>query len=73
MSYLMVDDESLFDEMIESVSDLIYQGVNVILDTGAEFDFAHFWEDIAYKTGHWSTPGCSMKSSVLIIEKLLAY
>ncbi|MCX6036831.1 MAG: hypothetical protein NTW99_02850, partial [Chloroflexi bacterium] len=56
MSYLMADDESLFDEIIETVAELSYQGVKTILETGARFDFAHFWEDIAYKNGPLVNP-----------------
>lgn len=56
MSYLMVDDEPLFDEMIELVSDLIYQGTKAVLETGIQFDVAHFWEDICYKGGPLVNP-----------------
>jgi hypothetical protein len=56
MSYLMVDDEPLFDEIIETVANLSYQGVKAILETGIRFDFAHFWEDIAYKNGPLVNP-----------------
>lgn len=48
MSYLMADDAALFDEIIATVSDLCYQGVQAILETGTRFDYAHFWEDICY-------------------------
>jgi hypothetical protein len=56
MCYLMVDDEVLFDEMAEMVSELIYQGVKAILGTGVRFDFAHFWEDICYNAGPMVNP-----------------
>ena len=56
MSYLMADDETLFDEIIEAVSDLCYQGVKTILETGARFDYAHFWEDICYNGGPLINP-----------------
>ncbi len=56
MSYLMADDEPLFDEIIETVAELSYQGVKTILEMGARFDFAHFWEDIAYKNGPLVNP-----------------
>jgi hypothetical protein len=56
MCYLMTDDEPLFDEIIETVSELTYQGVKVILESGAQFDFGHFWEDIAYKNGPLINP-----------------
>ena len=55
-SYLYVDDESLFDEIISTIGELSYQTVKAVLDTGAKFDFAHFWEDICYKNGPLVTP-----------------
>ena len=56
MCYLMSDDELLFDEIIATVAELSYQGVKAILETGIRFDFAHFWEDIAYKSGSLINP-----------------
>lgn len=55
-SYLYVDDEPLFDEIIATVGELSYQCVKAVLETGAKFDFAHFWEDICYKNGPLVTP-----------------
>jgi uroporphyrinogen decarboxylase len=51
LTYLYADDETLLDEIIHTVSDLIYRGVETILESGAQFDFAHFWEDICFKSG----------------------
>jgi hypothetical protein len=56
MSYLIVDDQALFDEMIETVGELCYQGVRAILQTGAHFDYGHFWEDICYNGGPLINP-----------------
>jgi len=55
-SYLYVDDEPLFDEIVSMVGELSYQTVKAVLETGAKFDFAHFWEDICYKNGPLVTP-----------------
>ncbi len=55
-SYLYVDDEPLFDEIISTIGELSYQTVKAVLETGATFDFAHFWEDICYKNGPLVTP-----------------
>ena len=55
-AYLYVDDEPLFDEIIETVGELCYQCVRTTLETGAKFDFAHFWEDICYKSGPLISP-----------------
>lgn len=56
LSYLYVDDEELYAEIIDTVAGLSYRGVKAILETGAKFDYAHFWEDICFKTGPLVTP-----------------
>jgi hypothetical protein len=55
-AYLQADDESLFDEIIDTVGELCYRGVERILSSGARFDFGHFWEDIAFKNGPLINP-----------------
>ena len=55
-AYLLADDEALFDEMIELVGDTCFRTVEFILQTGARFDFAHFWEDICFKNGPLIVP-----------------
>ncbi len=55
-SYLYVDDEPLFDEIISTVGELSFQCAKSALETGAKFDFAHFWEDICFKNGPLVTP-----------------
>ena len=54
--YLYADDEALFDEIIATVGELCYQTTKAALESGAKFDFAHFWEDICYKNGPLITP-----------------
>ncbi|OPZ86910.1 MAG: Uroporphyrinogen decarboxylase (URO-D) [bacterium ADurb.Bin429] len=54
--YLQADDEELFDELIETVGDLCYQCTKAALESGAKFDFAHFWEDICFKNGPLISP-----------------
>jgi hypothetical protein len=56
MCYLMQDDEPLFDEMAETVGELIYQGTKAVLEDGIHFDYAHFWEDVCYKGGPMINP-----------------
>ncbi len=51
VSYLYADDEKLYDEMIDTVGELSYRVTERILSSGARFDFAHFWEDICFKSG----------------------
>lgn len=50
-SYLSMDDEALFDEIINTVGQLSYQCVEYVLRDGGVFEFAHFWEDICFKNG----------------------
>jgi uroporphyrinogen decarboxylase len=54
--YLLVDDEPLFDEIIQTVGELSFQVIKYTLEAGAKFDFAHFWEDICFKNGPLITP-----------------
>ncbi len=56
LSYLLVDDEPLVDEMLEAMQDLSYRCAEHALARGARFDFAHFWEDICYKSGPLVSP-----------------
>lgn len=55
-AYLLVDDEPLFDEIIDTVGELCYRCTQTALETGAQFDFAHFWEDISFKSGPLINP-----------------
>ena len=50
-SYLYAEDPDLFDEIINTVGNLCYRCVKGSLESGAKFDFAHFWEDICFKNG----------------------
>lgn len=56
LSYLYVDDEDLYVEIIDTVAELAYKCVETVLETGAKFDYAHFWEDICGKNGPLVTP-----------------
>ena len=56
LSYLQVDDPQLFDEIIDTVGDLCYRCAEATLKTGARFDFAHFWEDICFRSGPLVNP-----------------
>lgn len=56
-AYLLMDDEPLFDEIINAYGDLCYRNVEYILSrVGAVFDFAMMWEDICFKTGPLIAP-----------------
>jgi hypothetical protein len=55
-AYLLVDDEPLFDEIINTVGELCFACTQATLASGAHFDFAHFWEDISFKSGPLINP-----------------
>lgn len=58
MSYLIYDeDEELFADIIDTYAEMQYQCVRAVLETGAKFDFAHYWEDICFKNGPLISPG----------------
>jgi hypothetical protein len=50
-SYVYMDDEDLYDELIEAWGSLVYQCTEATLASGVRFDFAHLWEDICFKNG----------------------
>jgi uroporphyrinogen decarboxylase len=56
LSYLYADDEELYEEIINTVGNLSYETTKATLETGAKFDFAHFWEDVCYKNGPLVAP-----------------
>ncbi len=58
VSYLYVDDEPLFREIIDIVGSICYSNVELALTLGSDvgFDFAHFWEDICFKNGPLINP-----------------
>ena len=56
LSYLTMDDEELFDEIIETVANLCYDRAEYVLSKGAKFDFAHYWEDVCFKNGPLVNP-----------------
>ena len=57
MSYLIYDDdETLFADIVDTYAELQYKCAEAVLETGAKFDFAHFWEDICFKNGPLISP-----------------
>jgi len=56
LSYLQIDDPQLYDEIIDTVANLSYRIIKLVLESGAKFDFAHFWEDICFKNGPLVNP-----------------
>ena len=56
LSYLYADDEELYIEIIDTVGNLCYSNIKVILESGIKPDFLHFWEDICFKNGPLVNP-----------------
>ncbi len=57
MSYLLYDeDEELFADIVDTYAEMQYQCAKAVLETGAKFDYAHFWEDICFKNGPLLSP-----------------
>ena len=63
-SYLYADDIELFEEIVAKFADIAYRCVKKALESGVKFDFAHFWEDICFKTGPLLSPA--------VFERLIA-
>lgn len=57
MSYVMYDeDEDLMADIVDAYAEMQYKCVEAILQTGAKFDFGHYWEDICFKNGPLLSP-----------------
>jgi len=57
MSYLIYDeDEELFADIVDTYADMQYKCAEAVLASGAQFDFAHYWEDICFKNGPLLSP-----------------
>jgi hypothetical protein len=56
LSYLYADDEDLYKEIIDTFGNLSYNVIKATLETGAKFDYAHYWEDICFKNGPLVSP-----------------
>ncbi len=61
VTYLQMDDEELFDEIVDTIAELCYKTVETMLKSSIRFDFAHFWEDICFKNGPIVTPNTFYK------------
>jgi uroporphyrinogen decarboxylase len=55
-SYLYMDDEALYDEILDTYCETIYRNTEYVLKAGAKFDFVHMWEDICFKNGPLVAP-----------------
>jgi len=57
MGYLLYDeDEDLFADIVDTYAEMQYKCVEAVLQTGAKFDFAHYWEDICFRNGPLLSP-----------------
>ena len=50
------EDEELFADIIDTYAEMQYKCVEKILETGAQFDCGHYWEDICFKNGPLLSP-----------------
>lgn len=55
-SYLYYDDEELYREIVDTMCGLCFRCAQRVLESGARFDYAHFWEDICFKNGPLVSP-----------------
>ena len=56
LSYLYADDDELYVEIVDTMCGLCYDCAKAMLETGAKFDYAHYWEDICFKNGPLVSP-----------------
>jgi uroporphyrinogen decarboxylase len=56
LSYLLTDDPALIEEIVEYVEYFIIETIKPVLLEEVDLDFAHFWEDMAYKNGPLVSP-----------------
>ena len=56
LSRMMVRKDPLLDEILETLGEMLFQGVKACLELTAQFDFIHFWEDIAFRSGPLVNP-----------------
>ena len=56
LSYLQVDDEDLYVEVIDTMANLQLKVAEEVMKLGVPFDGAHFWEDICFKNGPLVNP-----------------
>lgn len=57
MSYLLYDeDEDLLADIVDTYAEMQYRCAEAVLETGARFDFAHYWEDICFNSGPLLSP-----------------
>jgi len=65
LSYIAIDDEDLYFEVIRTVAELAFDVVKLGLEKaksmGIKFDYCNFWEDICFKNGPLVNPKVFME------------
>ena len=56
LSMLVYDDRSFFEEMVETVANCIIATITPPLESGIQFDYASWWEDMCYRGGPLLSP-----------------
>jgi len=74
LSYISVEDEELYDEVIDTVAALVYDvvkfGLEKAASMGIRFDYCHFWEDICFCTGPLVNPSVFAKKVGPLYRKI---
>jgi hypothetical protein len=50
------EDEELFAEIVDTYAEMQYKCAEAVLSLGLPFDYAHYWEDICFKSGPLLSP-----------------
>jgi len=61
VSFLLFDDPSLFEEMVETIADCVIESIRPALESGIRFEYAGFWEDMCYRAGPLLPPAIFKK------------
>jgi len=56
ISYLIYDDEELFEEMLETITECVCGVLKKTLERGGKYDAAFYWEDMSYNGGPLISP-----------------
>lgn len=76
-SYLYMDDEELYAEIIHTLAELWRRCLRRFLENGIRPDYGHYWEDICYKNGPLISPNvferCCVPEYRATTELLLHY
>lgn len=70
VSYLVYDDEALFEEIVDTLANLTVAVLTRAFEHGARFDAAAMWEDMCYNGGPLLTPSVFKRVLVPRYERI---